>query len=287
MDTTTSTAVPAIRARTRADARAIQVAAKLASGAAEALELAPGPARRLSTILVEGTRNAVEHAYADMPVGDVEIGVELHRGIPGGGEPVEVVATVRDFGNGCPLGPTPGDPPGLGLSIISQLSEGIAIRSEKNSGTELDATIRADAAEAGPDRHPDHDHAAASHGSKIEITDPAFLSPVIPRAIGIHAAGAGASMDAVRDAIESGRRIAEAIDPGPVSEDGAALAIDQPDGSGELEVRMGPMPPRAAERLSARLLSRLEHHERVSVEPAANGGGGDRVLVGLPMRSPG
>ena len=281
MDTTTSTAVPAIRARTRADARAIQVAAKVASGAAEALELGAEPAGRLSTVLVEGTRNAVEHAYSDMPMGDVEIGVEIHRGDPVGGRPDEVVAIVRDFGNGCPLGPTRGDPPGLGLSIISELSEGIVIRSEKNSGTELDATIRAGTSEW--DRGIQVERGPASHGSRIEITDPAFLSPVIPRAIGIHAAGSGASIDSVRDAIESGRRIAEAIEPSPVRESGAALAIDHPDGSRELEVRMGPMPAGAARRLSDRLLSRLEHRDRVAVEPASNGVEGDRVLVGLPM----
>ncbi len=107
---------------------------------------------------------------------------------------------------------------------------------------------------------------------------------MIPRAISIHAAGSGASIDSVRDAAESGRRIAEAIEPSPVRESGAALAIDHPDGSRELRGAHGPdAGGRPARHLSDRLLSRLEHRDRVAVEPASSGAEGDRVLVGLPI----
>jgi len=272
--------LPAVGVRTRADGRAVEVAARLANGAAEALELDPGPARRLTAVAVEGTRNAVEHAYTNLPVGDVEIEVALRGSEPGSDEPDEVLVSIRDFGNGCALSPTPGEPPGLGLSIISELTECLSISSRKRHGTDVDAIIRIPG--VGKERV---EHGAPSHGSRIDFTDPVFLAPVIPRAIAVHAAGAGGSIDAVRSAIAGGRGIAGSIQEEAIAREGAtaSLSIDRPDGADELEVRMGPMPADVAGPLSGRLRAALDPVQRVSVEVNGDPRGERRVLVELPL----
>ena len=121
-------------------------------------------------MLVEATRNAVQHAYADLPVGDVVLGMTMHRAEAGSGYSDELVVSVRDFGDGCPFEPTSSHPPGLGLSLMSELSENLVIQSHKRGGTEIDATIRL----PGDGRVPGL-RDAASHGSTFEFRDPAFL----------------------------------------------------------------------------------------------------------------
>lgn len=234
---------PAVSARTGADDRAVDLAAKLASGTAEALGLDGEPARRLATIAVEGTRNAVEHAYAGRSGGDVEIEIARRR------DDDALVVRIRDFGAGCPLAPTTSEPPGLGLSIISGLSEALQISSQRGAGTTIEATIRlADGGGAARDR------SARSRGSRLTIHDSACLATVIPRVISVHAAAAGGgSVDAVRAAIDGGRRLADAIGPDGCAGRAATLAIEPAEAAGVLAVRVGPMPVAAAAGLRERL----------------------------------
>lgn len=261
--------LPAVSIRTRADGNAVALAAKLASGAAEALELDQEPARRLATVVVEGTRNAVEHAYAGLTAGDVELELALRRGGLDSGED-ELVVTIRDFGAGCSLGPTANEPPGLGLSIISELSEALRISSQRQAGTVVDATIRVGGGDAAPRR------AATTRGSRLEIGDPAFLAPVIPRAIAVHAAAGGGSVDAVRAAIESGRSIAVAIAPETVAGRPPTLAIDCPERSEALEVLIGPIAAGSIDGLRERLRSHLDAAAATAVDQR-------RLRVSFPL----
>ncbi len=275
MTVETADPIPAVKIKTCADDRAIEVAGKLAAGAAEALALHPGPAQRIKAVIVEATKNVVDHAYADLPLGDVEIGMTIRLADLGSGRRDRVEIMVRDFGGGCPLAPTSSEPPGLGLSILSELSEELTIRSDKHGGTEVAASIEMPSAGAA-----DTERAPASRGSRIDFSDPRFLLPVIPRAIAVHASSGGGSMDAVRSAINGGRSIAESIQPGPVAEHGATISIDQPDGSPDLEVRMGPMPSRPADGLLGRLRTKLDLLQRPRIEGTAD----DRtVMVALPL----
>lgn len=244
--------LPAISIRTRADRRAVELASKLASGTIEALDLATEPARRLTAVFVEGTRNAVEHAYTDRPTGDVELELGRRRGVAGG-DREELVVTIRDFGCGCPLGPTSSEPPGLGLSIISELSEDLRISSQRQAGTVIDATIRIPA-----DRGPAPGRSAPTRGSLLTVADPAFLAPVVPRAIAVHAATSGGSVDAVRATIDGGRGIAAAIGPHLHAGPTPALMIDSPERSDTLEVLIGPIDAEAATELSERLRPRVD-----------------------------
>lgn len=190
----------------------------------------------------------------------------------------EVVVTVSDFGEGCPFEPTADEPPGLGLSMMSELSEALSISSVKHAGTTIDATIRipSEAAEDG-------DRLRSSEGSRFDFHDPAFLKPVISRAIAVHASHRGGSIDAVRAAIDQGREIASAIEPGPVAAHGATLSIDGPNGSSALSVAMGPMPELAALGLRDRLLTRLHPSREVRVETTSADPSQRRVLVALPL----
>lgn len=269
----------AVSLRTCADGRAIEVADKLAAGAAEALELDVGPARRISAIVREATSNAVEHAYVDLPLGDVEITMAIRRSPPGSEERDEVAIAVRDFGNGCALGPTTSEPPGLGLSMISELSEGLTISSRKHRGTKLDASIRIPGNDDESGRQE-----PASRGTLLEFTDPVFLLPVIPRALAVHASSAGGSVDSVRAAISCGRGIAGSIDGGSIAANGATLSIDQPEDVGSLEIRLGPMPEASAEPLLERLRSALDPDQPSRIEPW-NGHGRDdsTVLIEMPL----
>lgn len=247
--------LPAVSVRTSADGRAVDLAAKVASGAAEALGLESEPTRRLATVVVEGTRNAVEHAYLGLPAGDVEIELAVRRaGADAGGG--ELFVTIRDFGAGCPFGPTASEPPGLGLSIISELSEELRVSSRRDAGTRIDAMIRVADGDASA-----RDRSAASHGSRLALADPAFLAPVIPRAIAVHAAAAGGSVDAVRAGIDVGRAIAAAV-----AGRATTLAIDRRRGSAALEVLVDPIPVAAAEGLRERLRSSLNPALAISID---------------------
>lgn len=247
--------LPAVSIRTSADGRAVDLAAKLASGAAEALGLETEPTRRLAAVIVEGTRNAVEHGYAGLPAGDVEIELTTGDAEAGAGGD-ELVVTIRDFGAGCALGPTASEPPGLGLSIISELSEELRVSSRRDAGTRIDATIRI--ADGGI---PARDRSAISRGSRLALADPAFLAPVIPRAVAVHAAAAGASVDAVRAVIDGGRGIAAAV-----AGRATTLAIDSREDSAALVVLIGPITPAAADRLRQRLRSRLDPAAAIGVD---------------------
>jgi anti-sigma regulatory factor (Ser/Thr protein kinase) len=200
-----------------ADELAGAVAAKVAAGAVEALRLDFGPGRRLTAIALEATRNAVEHAYLDDEGGAIELSIGVSPPGEGlsdaNGSATEVHVRVRDFGAGCPLEPTSSDPPGLGLSIMSELSEELQLTSRRDGGTEIDALIRAEngSQEASVTPAATDGDAAPDHVSVLRFTDPAFLSAVVPRTIAAHAAAMDASIDAVEGAIRAGSAIARSL----------------------------------------------------------------------------
>ncbi len=195
-----------------------------------------------------------------MPAGDVELDLALRRAEPGGAED-ELVVTIRDFGAGCPLEPTASEPPGLGLSIISELSEALRIDSQRQAGTAIDATIR-----IGGDAAATADRPAATRGSRLSFGGAAFLAPVIPRALAVHAAAGGGSVDAVRAAIEAGRGIAAALAPEAAAGRAPAVAIDCPREAGSLEVLIGPIVAGAVEALRERLRSCLAAARSIAIE---------------------
>jgi anti-sigma regulatory factor (Ser/Thr protein kinase) len=207
-----TTEAPGVSMRMEADDLAVKVAAKVAAGVADALDLAFGPGRRLTAITLEATRNVVEHADAKGTTGVIELRIALEPPRPHNGngpQAPEIHVSVRDFGNGCPLEPTSNDPPGLGLSIMSELSEELTITSRRDGGTEIDALIRSggEASEVLPRAQLDPPQAV----SELTFEGPELLRAVLPRAMAAHAAEMDASMDAVEDAMQAGRAIADSL----------------------------------------------------------------------------
>lgn len=246
-----------------ADALAIKVAGKVAAGATEALNLAFGPGRRLMTITLEATRNVVEHAYAGRDIGDVELRIGLNEEDVGPDSEREVFVCVRDFGWGCPLTPTSSDPPGLGLSIMSELSEGLAIRSLKDGGTEIGASLRLGRspieAEA---RIPSRVRTPVAK-SELGFGDPAFLLPVLPRAMAAHAVAMDGSMEAVGETILRGQKIAHLLarSGGPPT-----ISLIAGEGAESLEVHVGALSQARADALLSDFERELGTDERARIE---------------------
>lgn len=201
---------PGVSLRMAADDMAVPVAAKVAAGAAEALELPFGPGRRLTAITLEATRNAVEHAYCKTDPGAIELSIGLERHGGNGAAP-EIRVHVRDYGDGCPLEPTSSEPPGLGLSIMSELAEQLRLTSRRDGGTEVDARLAFEANEPAEEVHPPPEAAPPEAESEMSFGDPAFLRSVLPRTIAAHAAAMEASIDAIEGAIRTGSAISRAL----------------------------------------------------------------------------
>jgi anti-sigma regulatory factor (Ser/Thr protein kinase) len=217
-----------------ADDMAVPVAAKVAAGAAEALDLSFGPGRRLTAITLEATRNAVEHAYSHEKPGAIElsIGLENHSG---NGAAPEIHVHVRDFGNGCPLEPTSADPPGLGLSIMSELAEQLRLTSRRDGGTEIDAALAIDAASAEEARPPPEAEPPTAD-SEMDFGDPAFMRSILPRTIAAHAAAMEASIDAIEGAIRTGSAISRSL---TAYDELPRVRVRQSEGA--LKVEIGPV----------------------------------------------
>jgi anti-sigma regulatory factor (Ser/Thr protein kinase) len=213
-----------------ADEMAVPVASKVAAGAAEALDLPFGPGRRLTAITLEAVRNAVQHAYESEEPGAIELIISVDSP-PGNGRTPQIHVHVRDYGAGCPLEPTSSDPPGLGLSIMSELSESLRITSRRDGGTEVDAMISLNREEKPP---PPPDPPKAD--SEMQFGDPAFLRSVLPRTIAAHAAAMEASIDAVEGAIKAGAAISRSVTD---YEELPDVRVRQVDGS--LRVEIGPV----------------------------------------------
>jgi anti-sigma regulatory factor (Ser/Thr protein kinase) len=214
-----------------ADDMAVPVASKVAAGAAEALDLPFGPGRRLTAITLEAIRNAVQHAYEEGEPGTIELIIGRAEDVSSNGKVPQIRVHVRDYGSGCPLEPTSADPPGLGLSIMSELSEQLRLTSRRDGGTEVEAVIGV-GQESVPPPPPDPPMA----DSEMEFGDPAFLRSVLPRTIAAHAAAMEASIDAVEGAIRAGSAIARSLVD---YEDLPAVRVRQDEGA--LRVEIGPV----------------------------------------------
>jgi anti-sigma regulatory factor (Ser/Thr protein kinase) len=97
------------------------------------------------TIVTEACGNSIKHAYGDSTDGSIEVDLNVEDG--------ELCLVVRDFGSG--IGPrTATASPSLhaGLAIIGALSKGFRLSSRRGAGTELEARLCLDAAQAIPPR---------------------------------------------------------------------------------------------------------------------------------------
>lgn len=225
----------------------VTLAARVAAGAAEALSLGFGPERRLTAVAMEAARNVVQHAYVDRSPGRIELSIDLVGG-SSDSAPEELLASgevtvrVRDSGGGCPFAPTSSDPPGLGLAMMSELSEALTVRSHKDSGTEIDATISFGGQGLSP---PETTTAQAPTGfpsgaSALEFGDPSFLASILPRVIAAHSAGPDMTVERVGAVVEQGRHVVRLLSDEP---DPPSITIEPGAGSVALRIVVGSLAP--------------------------------------------
>lgn len=273
--------------RTPANALGVTLAEHVATGAAEALALGYGSERRLTAIAIEATRNVVEHAYVDRDVGGIELSIGVLRGgehepasvTPGRGE---ILIRVSDTGGGCPLTPTSTEPAGLGLAMMSELSEALTIESHKDRGTEIGATISFSRGDS-----PMSPTAASSRPDDRQVTgetemvfgDPAFLVPIVPRVLSAHATHPDITLDALQSVVAQGtslaKRLAEEEAPPPIS-------VAPGSNADALSVHIGPVQPDRGRALADDLRRKFDDPLTVLLGPEPNGG--VRIQVRIPLQ---
>jgi len=198
----------------------------------------------LKTVVTEACMNVVVHAYN----GD-------------GPRPLEVEATpeesgltvsVRDFGAG--IRPNPGDERQslkIGLTLIAALSSSFSISGGLGRGTEVRMHVPfAPEEDGGPDRASVEAGSAPDAGAELRIENPELIGPVLERVIGALAARHPIGIDRLNDAL----LIADAVsDQAPAAFEDEQVRLAVADGDGGLDLRVGPMPAGAGERLRAGL----------------------------------
>jgi len=223
--------------------RTIGVAAAVAAGVADALGLELEPATRLNTIAVEASRNVVAHAYPEGSPGPLELRIAT----PWEGSrrsSSALTVSVSDRGEGIALTPTPGDPPGLGLSMICALSDAIAIRSEPSRGMSLDATLA-----IGGEPTPVAVPASKPRGtSLLSFGSVGLLAAVLPRALAAHVREPALTLERLAETMVLGDAIARAVRSTPDAEAPDVSIAPRGDDS-RLRLRIGPFPVGGAGRL--------------------------------------
>ena len=225
--------------------RTVRVAAAVASGVAESLHLDLEAAASLNAIAVEGSRNVVAHAYPSGLVGPIWMRIEPP--VAEATERREVTISFRDSGRGCSFWPTSADPPGMGLSLICELSERTQITSRRGSGMDMEASVAV--TEDFDPVTPLPAGNAAPAGSELHFEETSLMGPVLSRALGAHLEGPGTTVDQIVDASRLGQAIA--ADLTKLEGDAPLIRVpERPEGQdAPLSVRVGPLAPAAAEHL--------------------------------------
>ncbi len=253
-----------------ANADTVRMAAAVASGVAESLHLGLEAAASLNAIAVEGSRNVVAHAYPAGTAGPLRMRIEP----PPADDPDdnEVMISFQDAGRGLSVWPTPGDPTGIGLALVCELSERTQITSRRGVGTTIEASVSIHD-DFDLEREPVNTEADPIECS-LNFDDTALLGPVLPRALGAHVECPGSTIDQIVEA----SRLGEALAADLASWEGAPPAIRVPERpeepSAPLQVRVGPVDHDDAGRLLSGLEASWEPERstiRLSAEPTSAG----------------
>jgi anti-sigma regulatory factor (Ser/Thr protein kinase) len=199
----------------------------------------------LKTVVTEACMNVVVHAYPGEEPGPLQV-----EAVPDDGG---LTVSVRDFGGG--IRPNPAADNGderqslkIGLTLIAALSGSFAISGGIGHGTEVTMRLALDSAEN------DEDAPAVTReipetpteAAELSIVGQELIAPILERVIGALAARHQISIDRLNDAL----LIADAVSDQAVQvfEDGRArFAVA--DGDGGLDLRVGPLPAGAGEKL--------------------------------------
>jgi len=212
------------------------------AGLAERLGMEEPTLGDLKTVVTEACMNVVVHAYDGDEPGPLQVEARVEgRGL---------TVSVRDFGRG--IRPTADDERQslrIGLTLIAALSSSFSIAGGLGKGTEVTMRLLIDSATE--DESEDGGiPGAISEQAELQIDGSDVVAPVLERVIGALAARHPIGIDRLNDVF----LLADAVsDRAPrVFQDGPyRFAVG--DGDGGIDLRVGPLPAGASERLRSGL----------------------------------
>ncbi len=217
-----------------ATAENVIVVRQAIAGVAEALGLGPQRIADLKTVVTEACNNVVLHAYEDA-AGPLQVTAEPRED--------ELVIEVADQGHGFRPRANDGDASlGLGLPLIAALSDSFEITGGAGRGSRTRIRFGYSPQEARPNGIP----TVTPQELEIALEPGVLVKPVLARVIGALAARAEFSVDRLADTVLLGDAVS-ASEGGEFSDGRVGIAIK--DGSGTLQVRVGPLVEGAGDRL--------------------------------------
>jgi len=210
------------------------------AGLAEQLGMREPSIGDLKTVVTEASMNVVVHAYGGEAPGPLQIEASAE----GDG----LTVTVRDFGRG--IRPNAGDERQslrIGLTLIAALSSSFSISGGLGKGTEVSMHLLFDPdATDGDVADADAGVAPSPEEADLRIEGTRIVAPVLERVIGALAARHPIGIDRLNDVL----LLADAVSDGaPRAFDAAPYRFAVGDGDGGIDLRVGPLPEGASERL--------------------------------------
>jgi len=208
------------------------------AGLAELLGMREPGIGDLKTVVTEACMNVVVHAYEGEP-GPLQVEARV--------EEDGLTVSVRDFGRGIrPNADDERQSLRIGLTLIAALSSSFSISGGLGRGTEVTMHLLFDPA-GGDGKVGDADLAPpVPEEAELQIEGPRVVAPVLERVIGALAARHPIGIDRLNDVL----LLADAV-----SDEAPRVFPDGPyrfavgDGDGGIDLRVGPLPEGASERL--------------------------------------
>jgi serine/threonine-protein kinase RsbW len=217
-----------------ATAENVIVVRQAIAGVAEALGLGAQRVADLKTVVTEACNNVVLHAYED-EAGPLLVSAEPMED--------ELVIEVGDRGHGFRPRANEGEASlGLGLPLIAALSDSFQITGGAGQGSRTRIRFGYSPPEARSNGAP----TVTPKELEIALEPGVLVKPVLARVIGALAARAEFSVDRLADTVLLGDAVS-ASEGGEFSDGRVGIAIK--DGTGTLDVRVGPLVEGAGERL--------------------------------------
>ncbi len=212
------------------------------AGLAERLGMQEPGIGDLKTVVTEACMNVVVHAYDGEP-GPLQVEARAEDG--------GLTVAVRDFGRGIrPNADDERQSLRIGLTLIAALSSSFSIAGGLGKGTEVTMHLLLDPAAADGKVSDASEVPAAPEEAELQIDGRAIVAPVLERVIGALAARHPISIDRLNDLF----LLADAVSDGaPQVVEGGPYRFAVGDGDGGIDLRVGPLPAGASERLRSGL----------------------------------
>jgi serine/threonine-protein kinase RsbW len=208
------------------------------AGLAEQLGMREPSVGDLKTVVTEACMNVVVHAYEGEP-GPLQVEARVE------GEGLTV--TVRDFGRG--IRPTADDERQslrIGLTLIAALSSSFSISGGLGRGTEVTMHLLFDPT-GGDGVVGDADAGfSAPEKAELRIEGDEVVGPILERVIGALAARHPIGIDRLNDALLLADAVSAEV-PRAFADEPYRFAVG--DGDGGIDLRVGPLPEGASQRL--------------------------------------